>query len=91
MAKKITLELLSEQIASLATTRGKGFGTMDKGFAAIADNIADIKRDMATKEQLIALHTQVNGIEGQLRTMNHVKLVDRVCDLEENVFGQVRA
>lgn len=42
---------------------------MEKGFAAVTDDITDIKRDMATKEQVIALHTQVNSIETQLRDM----------------------
>lgn len=39
--------------------------------------IADIKRDMATKDQIIALHTQVNSIETQLRGMQHTKLQSR--------------
>ena len=42
---------------------------------ATKNDIADIKRDMATKEQVIAVHTQVNSIETQLRGMNHPKLV----------------
>ena len=61
------------------------------GIRSVADDIAEIKRDMATKDQIIALHTQVNSIERQLREMNHVKLEDRVADLEEKVFGKVRA
>jgi hypothetical protein len=40
---------------------------MEGGFAAVAGDIADIKRDMATKLQVIALHTQVNSIEAQLK------------------------
>ena len=46
---------------------------------------------MATKDQLIALHTQVNSIERQLRDMKHVKLEDRVAAIEQELFGQVRA
>ena len=46
---------------------------------------------MATKDQIIALHTQVNSIETQLRGMQHVKLQSRVADLEEEVFGETRA
>ena len=60
MAKKITLEILAEQMQV-------GFAAMEKGFAAVADDIADMKRDMATKDQIIALHTQVNSIERELR------------------------
>ena len=77
MAKKITLTSIAAQI--------------EKGLGAVAGDIADIKRDMATKDQVIALHTQVNSIERQLRDMKHVKLEDRVADLEEKVFGKVRA
>ena len=44
----------------------------------IAEDIADIKRDMATKP-IIALHTQVNLIETQLRDMKHTKLQGRVA------------
>jgi hypothetical protein len=45
----------------------------EKGFGAVASDIADIKCDMATKEQVIGLHRQVNSIETQLRDMkrNH--------------------
>jgi hypothetical protein len=46
---------------------------------------------MATKDQIIALHTQVNSIETQLRGMQHVKLQSRVADLEEKVFGEARS
>jgi len=75
MAKKITLEFLAEQMqigfASITRRMEDGFAAIDNrmesGFAAVADDIADMKRDMATKDQLIALHTQVNSIERELR------------------------
>jgi len=41
MAEKITLASIAAQI--------------EKGFGAVATDIADIKRDMATKDQIIAL------------------------------------
>ena len=44
-----------------------------------------------SQDQVIALHTQVNSIESQLRGMNHTKLQARVTDLEEKVFGESRA
>ena len=50
----------------------------------------DIKHDMATKDQIIALHTQVNSVETELRDMKHTKLHARVADLEEKVFGETR-
>ncbi len=60
---------------------------VEKGFAAVADDISKL----ATKDQIIALHTQVNSIETELRGMKHVKLQARVADLEEEVFGAVGA
>ena len=77
MAEKISLASIAAQI--------------EKGFGAVASDIADIKRDMATKGQIIALHTQVNSIETQIRDMKHVKLEARVADIEEEVFGKTRA
>ena len=58
---------------------------MDKSFSAVAGDVADIKHDMATKEQVITLHTQVNSIEGQLRGMNYIKLESRLADLEKKI------
>ena len=93
--KKITLENLAAQMqkgfASVETKIEKSGAAMERGFAAVADDITDIKRDMATKDQIIALHTQVNGIETDIRTMKGYKLVTRVADLEEEVFDKPRA
>jgi hypothetical protein len=50
-----------------------------------------ITRDkMATKDQVVTLHTQVDSIETELHVMKHVKLQSRVADLEEKVFGEAR-
>ena len=70
MAKKITLE----DIARL----------MEKGFAAVATDIAAIRNEMATKEQLFGLQTQVSAIEAQLR---ETRIEIRLSDLEEKFFG----
>jgi hypothetical protein len=87
MAKK-TLE---QKIDALTSIVEKGFAASDSKFGAIAEDIADIKHDMATKDQVLALHTQVNSIETELRGMKHTKLQARVADLEEKVFGASRA
>jgi hypothetical protein len=79
MAKKITLQTIAAEIAKLNTT-------VERGFAAVADDISKL----ATKDQVIGLHTQVNSIETQLRGMSHDKLETRVTRLEENVLGHQR-
>jgi hypothetical protein len=81
MAKKITLE---DKIDALTTI-------VEKGFAAVAEDLGDIREKMATKDQIIALHTQVNAIETDIRDMKRQKLHARVADLEEKVFGATRA
>ena len=43
---------------------------------------------MATKDQVLALQTQANSIERQLRD---TKTEIRLADLEEKVFGKARA
>jgi hypothetical protein len=78
MAKKITLNEVGEMLAHVVK------------HMASKDDIAELRKEMATKDQVIALHTQVNAIETQLRGMNHVKLQSRVADLEEKVFGAAR-
>jgi hypothetical protein len=57
MAKK---KALGQKIDALT-------GIVEKGFAAVATDISDVRKEMATKDQIIALHTQVNSIERQLR------------------------
>ena len=82
---------MEKGFASIEAKLERTDARMERGFAAVADDITDIKRDMATKDQVIALHTQVNAIETQLRDMKHTKLQSRVADLEEEVFGKTRA
>jgi hypothetical protein len=86
MAKK-TLE---QKIDSLTSIVEKGFAASDKKFGALAEDVADIRETMTTKDQVLALQTQVNSIETQLRGMKHTKLHARVADLEEKVFGAAR-
>ena len=68
--------------------------TLTKLVEAIAEDVTGIDErldSLATKEQVIALHTQVHSIETELRGMKHTKLQARVADLEEEVFGETRA
>ena len=92
--EKDQLETLAEQMqkgfAHLDSKIDKLDQRMERGFGAVADDIADIKRDMATKDQIIALHTQVNGIETDIKTMKSYKLPSRVAAVEEELFGKAR-
>ncbi len=81
MVKETTFEKKIDALTSI----------VEKGFTAIAGDIADIRKEMATKDQIFALQTQVNSIENDIRGMKHSKLEFRVADLEEKVFGKVRA
>ena len=78
-AKKTTLNELGEILAHVVE------------HMATKEDVVAIRKDMATKDQIVTLHTQVNAIETQLRDMRHTKLQSRVADLEEEVFGKVRA
>jgi hypothetical protein len=62
MKKEITLEKLFETMLSGFAAVDARFNTIETSIEKMAlpplpMNIADIKRDMATKDQLIALHT----------------------------------
>jgi hypothetical protein len=78
MPKKTTLKEIAEMLTHVVK------------HMATKDDLVQMRKEMATKEQLIGLQSQVNSIETQLRGMSHVKLVDRVSDLEEKVFGESR-
>jgi hypothetical protein len=96
MAKKITLETLAAQMAEGFAKQGKEVRDLTEtvGFIvkhmATKDDVAQLRREAATKDQVFTLQTQVNGIETQLRDMQHLKLHARVADLEEKVFGTSR-
>ena len=80
MAKKTTLD----DLGAMLKKQGKEIHDL-------TETVAFVVKHMATKDQIIALHTQVNSIETELRGMKHAKLQSRVADLEEEVFGETRA
>jgi hypothetical protein len=82
--KKITLETLATQMA-------EGFAKHGKEIHDLTETVGFVIKHMATKEQIVSLHTQVNAIETQLRDIKHTKLHARIADLEEKVFGATRA
>lgn len=63
---------------------------VEKGLAAVAADIARIDDridGLATKDQLLALQTQVNSVEQQLRK---IKIEVRLGAPEDKVFGAPR-
>ena len=75
MAKKVTLGEIGAMLEHVV----KHMMTKEDG--------EQLRRDMATKEQLADVQTQVNSIERQLR---ETRTEIRLGDLEEKVFGQAR-
>jgi hypothetical protein len=71
MAKKTTLNDLEHLI--------------EKGFAAVASDIADLKHEL--KGDIARVQQQVNSIEAQLR---ETTIEVRLGNLEEKVFGKAR-
>ena len=74
--KKVTLETIATQLQKMDER-------MDRGFGAVAEDISKL----ATKDQVLALHVQVNSIEGQLK---ETRTEARLGNLEEKVFGAAR-
>ncbi len=72
MSKKITLNELGDMLAHVV----KHIATKE-----------DLEK-LATKEQLTALHMQVNSIEAQLKLGRYEQ---RLGHLEEKVFGTARS
>ena len=71
MAKKTTLNELAQLI--------------EKGFAAVASDIADVKQEL--KGDIASVREQVNSIEAELK---HGRYETRLGNLEEKVFGAPR-
>ena len=74
-------------MAKKTTTLNDLAQLIEKGFTAVAGDIADLRKEMATKDQVIALHMQVNSIEAQLKLGRYEQ---RLGHLEEKVFGAPR-
>lgn len=77
MAKKTTLN----DIAAMLEKQRDEIKDLTRSGAHVVEH-------MASKEQVVALHTQVNSIEAQLR---QTKAERRLADLEEKIFGTSRA
>ena len=79
MAKKITLE-------SLAAIMSKGFAAADKNFTALAEDIAEIKTTMATKEDVLAIvRKEVKPIASELGVIR--RDVEKLEEQFKNVLG----
>ena len=89
MTKKITLETIAAQLARMDGRIISMDARLEKGFGAIADDSADVRPEL--KGDVVAVARQVASIETDLRGMKRDKLVTRVADLEEEVFGKARA
>jgi len=70
----------SQKLDTIITMLADMVGAFGKRFDKLEDR-------MATKDQMLALHTQVNSIEGQLRLGRYET---RLGNLEEKVFGAAR-
>ena len=61
------LEFMAKKAVSpmdeLTRTVERGFAAMDRGFAAVADDISEIKRTMATKEDILRIEGRLLSIE----------------------------
>ena len=59
--------------------------TVERGFAALTEDIDDIKQTMATKEQIVALATHVASIEQELKTIR--RDLNDLIEKVENISG----
>jgi hypothetical protein len=79
---------LEQRIDALTSIVEKGFAAVVEDIARIDSRVDKIEHTVATKDQVLALQTQVNSIERQLRD---TKTEVRLGNLEDKVFGRARA
>jgi predicted nucleic acid-binding Zn-ribbon protein len=74
---------------SVLSTVERGFadleGKMDRGFAAVAEDITDIKSKMATKDDIANLGGQLTSVERELKSIR--RDLDDLREKVENVSG----
>jgi chromosome segregation ATPase len=89
MAAKNPNEKRKATLDSVLSTVKRGFADlenkMDRGFAAVADDIADIKSKMATKDDIANLGGQLASVERELKSIR--RDLDDLREKVENVSG----
>jgi predicted nucleic acid-binding Zn-ribbon protein len=89
MAAKKRTKKDKATLDSVLSTVERGFadleGKMDRGFAAVADDIADIKSTMATKDDIASLGGQLTSVERELKSIR--RDLDDLREKVENVSG----
>ena len=89
MAAKNPNKKRKATLDSVLSTVKRGFadleGKMDRGFAAVADDIADIKSKMATKDDIANLGGQLTSIQRELKSIR--RDLDDLREKVENVSG----
>jgi predicted nucleic acid-binding Zn-ribbon protein len=89
MATKNPNKKRKATLDSVLSTVKRGFadfeGKMDRGFAAIADDITDIKSKMATKDDIANLGGQLTSVERELKSIR--RDLDDLREKVENVSG----
>jgi len=90
MAAKKPTKKSKASLATILSTVKHGFadleGKMDRGFAAVADDIADIKSAMATKADVRAIvREELAPIRSELKSIR--RDLDDLKEKVENVIG----
>ena len=74
---------------SVLSTVKRGFadleGKMERGFAAVAEDITDIKSKMATKDDIANLGGQLTSVERELKSIR--RDLDDLREKVENISG----
>jgi predicted nucleic acid-binding Zn-ribbon protein len=88
-AKKKPTKKLKATLDSVLSTVEHGFadleGKMERGFAAVADDITDIKSKMANKDDIANLGGQLTSVERELKSIR--RDLDDLREKVENVSG----
>ena len=89
MAAKNRTKKPKATLDSVLSTVERGFadleGKMERGFAAVAEDITDIKSKMATKDDIANLGGQLTSVERKLKSIR--RDLDDLREKVENVSG----
>lgn len=83
-AKRADVRAVADDVDKLAEASANAFGRFEARLGSLEHDVREIKRSMATKEQLARLLQIIESIDGRLK--DHASLPERVEHLEESVL-----
>jgi hypothetical protein len=82
-------ETVKAGFANLETRSASLETRMEKGFAAVAEDIEEVRTEL--KGDIANVSEQLTNIEAEIKPITRARLPERVADIEKDLFGASKA